>query len=70
MDADTTPSVVRRRCTLLQRVHDFRGKPRFGERPMVMSPPIQNLGRKMFRVQFDDGAWAFVFSHEILIDTE
>lgn len=53
-----------RYCRLLRPVRDRAGRSRFDEQPMILRE-VENLGRKMYLVQFKDGATTFVFPHEV-----
>jgi hypothetical protein len=53
-------------CELLRPVTDHDGRSRFRERPLILRE-INNLGRRMFLVRFDDGATTFVFPNEVAI---
>ncbi len=44
-----------------------RGHIRFEERPRILRE-VRNLDRKMYLVQFEDGATTFVFPHEIIVE--
>lgn len=61
---DTLSGLVGRRCRLLRPIRDREGRTRFGERPQILRE-IDNLGRRMYLVQFPDGATTFVFPHEV-----
>jgi hypothetical protein len=65
MDAQTTGETARR-CKLLRPVRDHEGRVRFQERPEIVQE-IENLGRRMLLVRFDDGANTFLFPHEVVL---
>jgi hypothetical protein len=48
-------------------VRDQQGRTRFNEKPEVLRT-VNNLGRRMFLVQFDDGSTTFLFPDEITIE--
>lgn len=54
------------RCRLLRPIRDHEGRTRFGEQPRILRQ-VENLDRRMFLVQFEDGAETFVFPHEIAL---
>ncbi|MGH7781553.1 MAG: hypothetical protein ACREQR_17200 [Candidatus Binataceae bacterium] len=51
---------------LLTPVRDHEGRTRFHETPHILQE-IDDLGRHMFLVQFEDGATTFLFSHKVVI---
>jgi hypothetical protein len=59
-------SVGCRRCRLLRPVRDHDGRGRFNEEARILRE-ISNLGRRMFLVEFDDGATTFLFPDELTI---
>ncbi|HUO06224.1 MAG TPA: hypothetical protein VMU16_13585 [Candidatus Binataceae bacterium] len=64
MATENTEAVVGRNCRLLKPVRDHEGRMRFTEHPRIIRE-VMNLGRRMFLVQFDDGATTFLFPHEV-----
>ncbi len=69
MDMETTNfgAVVGRRCQLLKPVRDHEGLSRFVEKPRILRA-VDNLGRRMFLVQFEDGATTFLFPDEVIVE--
>jgi hypothetical protein len=61
-----TEALVGRHCKLQRPVRDHEGRSRFSEQPRILRE-VSNLDRRMFLVQFDDGATTFLFPHEIVI---
>ncbi|MGH7814167.1 MAG: hypothetical protein ACREQI_09215 [Candidatus Binataceae bacterium] len=59
--------VVGARCKLVKPVRDHEGRPRVGEHPRILRE-VDNLDRRMYLVQFDDGATTFLFPHEVEIE--
>ena len=53
-----------KRCQLLQPIRDRSGMVRFHESPEVLRE-VENLGRRMLLVRFDDGATTLLFPHEV-----
>ena len=53
-------------CRLLRPVRDHDGRSRFQEQPKILRV-INNLDRKMYLVQFDDGATTFLFPDEVVV---
>jgi len=53
-------------CRLNAPIRDQAGRIRFQEQPRVLRQ-ISNLDRKMFLVQFEDGATTFLFPSEITL---
>ena len=60
--ASTNPN--RKFCRLLEQVRDHEGRIRFSEAVEIVKE-IDNLGRHMYLVRFDDGSTTFVFPHEV-----
>jgi len=58
-NCDTT-----RRCHLVRPIRDRSGKVRFRETPEIVKE-LDNLGRRMFLVRFEDGSTTFLFPHEV-----
>ena len=61
-----TREVLGKCCELLRPIRDREGRSRFRERPLILRE-INNLGRRMFLVRFDDGATTFLFPYEVAI---
>jgi hypothetical protein len=59
-----TEAVVGRQCKLQKPVRDHEGRSRFAEKPRILRE-INNLDRRMYLVQFDDGATTFLFPDEV-----
>lgn len=59
-------TVVGRHCRLVRPVRDTQGKSRFAEEPVILRA-VDNLGRHMYLVQFDDGSTTFLFPNEIIV---
>ncbi len=59
-------AVAGRYCKLVRPVRDAQGRSRFSERPRVLRE-IDNLGRRMYLVEFDDGTTTFLFPDEIVL---
>jgi hypothetical protein len=53
-----------RRCQLARPIRDRSGMVRFRESLEIVRE-LENLGRRMLLVRFDDGATTFVFPHEV-----
>jgi hypothetical protein len=58
--------VVGRHCRLVRPVRDTQGKSRFAEEPLILRT-VDNLGRHMYLVRFDDGSTTFLFPNEIIV---
>ncbi|MGH8011295.1 MAG: hypothetical protein ACREQ4_02190 [Candidatus Binataceae bacterium] len=67
MESMNTESIVGRRCRLLKPVRDHEGRSRFTERPRILRE-VNNLGRRMYLVQFDDDSTTFLFPDEVTIE--
>ena len=67
MEGINSEVVVGRHCRLLKPVRDHAGVSRFSEKPRILRS-VDNLGRRMLLVQFDDGATTFLFPDEIVIE--
>ncbi|HZO81283.1 MAG TPA: hypothetical protein VFB33_06270 [Candidatus Binataceae bacterium] len=67
MESTNLDSIVGRRCRLLKPVRDHEGFSRFSERPRILRS-VDNLGRRMLLVQFDDGATTFLFPDEVVVE--
>ncbi len=57
---------VHRRCNLVRPIRDRSGKLRFRETPEIVRE-MDNLGRRMLLVRFEDGSTSFLFPHEVTI---
>jgi hypothetical protein len=57
-------AVVGRHCNLLRPVRDQQGRSHFAETPIILRE-LNNLGRRMLLVQFDDGSTTFLFPDEV-----
>ncbi len=53
-------------CELLRPVRDHEGRTRFHETARILDE-LDNLGRRMLLVRFEDGATTFLFPHEVVI---
>jgi hypothetical protein len=53
-------------CQLRKPIRDGDGRTHFRDHPQVIRE-VDNLGRHMYLVRFDDGATTFVFPHEVEI---
>ncbi len=51
---------------MLKPVRDHEGRSRFSEEPRIVRE-IENLGRRMYLVQFSDGATTFLFPDEVVV---
>lgn len=60
-------SVVGRHCRLVRPVRDQEGRGRFNEEPVIVKE-VENLGRHMYLVKFDDGSTTFLFPSEISLN--
>jgi hypothetical protein len=67
MQVSQTEHLVGRYCRLLKPVRDREGRSRFSEQPRVVRE-IDNLGRRMYLVQFSDGSTTFVFPDEVVVE--
>lgn len=67
METIDLESVVGRHCRLLKPVRDHEGRSRFNEQPRILRD-VNNLGRRMYLVQFDDGSTTFLFPDEVVIE--
>lgn len=59
-------AVVGRHCRLVRPVRDNHGKSHFTEEPVILRA-VNNLGRHMYLVRFDDGSTTFLFPNEIIV---
>ena len=55
-----------KRCQLALSMRDRAGRVRFRENPEVVRE-IENLGRRMLLVRFEDGGTTFLFPHEVRV---
>jgi hypothetical protein len=67
MESTNFETMVGRRCRLLKPVRDHEGLSRFSEKPSILRS-VDNLGRRMLLVQFDDGATTFLFPDEVVVE--
>ena len=67
METAQTEVVEGRRCRLLRPVRDRSGRSRFNEQVRILRE-VFNLNRRMFLVQFGDGATTFLFPDEIVVE--
>ena len=67
MESTNSEIVVGRHCRLLKPVRDHEGLSRYSEKPRILRS-VDNLGRRMLLVQFDDGATTFLFPDEIVVE--
>lgn len=67
MESINSEVVVGRHCRLLKPVRDHEGLSRFSEKPRILRS-VDNLGRRMLLVQFDDGATTFLFPDEVVVE--
>lgn len=66
MEISNSESSVGRRCQLRKPVRDRQGRNRFNEQPLIIRE-VNNLGRDMLLVQFDDGSTTFLFPDEVIV---
>jgi hypothetical protein len=67
MNTVNSESLVGRYCRLLCAVRDSQGRNRFTEQPLIVRE-VDNLGRHMLLVQFDDGSTTFLFPTEVAVN--
>ncbi len=67
MEAAQTEQVAGRRCRLLKPVRDREGRSRFDEKPRIIRE-LNNLGRRMYLVEFGDGSTTFLFPDEVVVE--
>jgi len=67
MISENNEAVVGRVCRLQKPVRDHDGRSRFSEQPRILRE-MKNLDRRMFLVQFDDGATTFLFPDEVVVE--
>ena len=65
--AAQTEEVVGRHCRLLKPVRDHEGRSRFNEEPRILRE-VNNLGRRMYLVEFSDGSTTFLFPDEVVVE--
>ena len=53
-------------CQLALPIRDRTGRVRFRENPEVIRE-VENLGRRMLLVRFEDGGTTFLFPHEVKV---
>ncbi len=53
-----------KKCQLALPVRDRTGRVRFRDNPEVIRE-VDNLGRRMLLVRFEDGGTTFLFPHEV-----
>jgi hypothetical protein len=61
---DLNAGVIGRHCRLLRLIRDREGRNRFKEQPLILRE-VNNLDRRMYLVQFDDGATTYLFPDEV-----
>jgi hypothetical protein len=66
METMNSTSVVGRHCRLVGPVRDSQGRGRFNEEPLIVRE-VDNLGRHMYLVQFEDGSTTFLFPSEVIV---
>jgi hypothetical protein len=66
MTSLNTVELVGKHCKLQRPVRDHEGRSRFSEQPRILRE-VNNLDRRMYLVQFDDGATTFLFPDEVVI---
>ena len=62
-----TEQVAGKRCRLLKPVRDQQGRSRFNEEPRILRE-VNNLGRRMYLVEFNDGSTTFLFPDEVVVE--
>jgi hypothetical protein len=67
MISTTTEAVTGKFCKLQKPVRDHEGRSRFSEQPRILRE-VNNLDRRMYLVQFDDGATTFLFPDEVVVE--
>lgn len=67
MESTNFETTVGRLCRLLKPVRDREGLTRFSEKPRILRT-VNNLGRRMFLVEFGDGATTFLFPDEVVVE--
>jgi hypothetical protein len=66
MTSLNTEQLIGKHCKLQKPVRDHEGRSRFSEQPRILRE-VNNLDRRMYLVQFDDGATTFLFPDEVVI---
>jgi hypothetical protein len=66
MTSANTQELIGKHCKLQKPVRDHEGRSRFSEQPRILRA-VNNLDRRMYLVQFDDGATTFLFPDEVVI---
>jgi hypothetical protein len=66
MTSLNTEELIGKHCKLQKPVRDHEGRSRFSEQPRILRA-VNNLDRRMYLVQFDDGATTFLFPDEVVI---
>lgn len=61
-----TAELIGKHCKLQRPVRYHEGRSRFSEQPRIIRE-VNNLDRRMYLVQFDDGATTFLFPDEVVI---
>jgi hypothetical protein len=61
-----TDVLIGKHCKLQRPVRDHEGRSRFLEQPRIIRE-VNNLDRRMYLVQFDDGATTFLFPDEVVV---
>jgi hypothetical protein len=67
MESTNFEAVVGRHCRLLKPIRDREGLSRYNEKPRILRS-VDNLGRHMLLVQFEDGATTFLFPDEVTVE--
>jgi hypothetical protein len=67
MTSTNREAVAGRHCKLQRPVRDHEGRSRFSEQPRILRE-VNNLDRRMYLVQFDDGATTFLFPDEVVVE--
>jgi hypothetical protein len=67
MESTNFEAAVGRFCRMLRPVRDHEGLSRFSEKPRILRS-VDNLGRRMLLVQFEDGATTFLFPDEVVVE--
>jgi hypothetical protein len=67
MESTNLEAAVGRFCRMLKPVRDHEGLSRFSEKPRILRA-VDNLGRRMLLVQFEDGATTFLFPDEVVVE--
>ena len=67
MESTNFEAAVGRFCRMLRPVRGHEGLSRFSEKPRILRS-VDNLGRRMLLVQFEDGATTFLFPDEVVVE--